>query len=318
MKAVLGIDTSNYRTSLALVSEDGRILADERILLSVRKGERGLRQQEALFQHVQNLPELMEKMVSGIPEKPEICGVSVSLKPRPVEGSYMPCFNAGVSLGKSVSALWNIPCFAFSHQEGHIEAAIQGTPLDYENEFLAIHNSGGTCELLRVGKNIELIGGSKDISFGQFIDRTGVALGLSFPSGEEMDRLALKAACCYSDYTGMKRPKAVRPDGLYINLSGVETHYTRLCEAMVKEEYDEKLCGMLSREIFDVTADALVKLIESARRETGITDVLMVGGVSASTYIGSRLGENVYMGRRGLCGDNAVGTALLGRKMLWD
>ena len=187
---VLGIDTSNYTTSVAIIDDDFNVICDNRIMLSVKKGERGLRQQEALFQHTVNLPELLQKSI--VPEmRSSIKAVCVSSRPRPVTGSYMPCFLAGISAAKAIAAATGASYLEYSHQEGHV-AAID--PMEDE-EFLSYHLSGGTCELLHVartgnGYDIEIIGGSKDISIGQLLDRTGVALGYDFPCGKALDSIA--------------------------------------------------------------------------------------------------------------------------------
>ena len=88
---ILGIDTSNYTTSAAVL--DGEALTQQKQLLEVRPGERGLRQSDALFQHTRNLPLLFDKL----PPMDGVTAVGVSTRPRNVEGSYMPCFLAGVS-----------------------------------------------------------------------------------------------------------------------------------------------------------------------------------------------------------------------------
>ena len=118
----LGIDTSNYKTSVALTDQSGEILSNLQQYLTVKKGERGLRQSTALFQHVQNLPVLMKETFDALEklrceEETEIACVSVSEKPRPAEGSYMPCFLAGLSTAKSIAAALGVPCYTFSHQE---------------------------------------------------------------------------------------------------------------------------------------------------------------------------------------------------------
>ena len=229
-KYILGIDTSNYRTSVAIVDTEGCILTDERMLLKVKKGERGLRQSEALFQHVENLPNLFEKLPT---DKYELSAVAVSTRPRPVEGSYMPCFKAGYGFGKAVAKSMNIPFYEFSHQEGHIEAIRSNTNISQGKPFLAWHLSGGTCELLKVNKisydflnpedktDIEIIGGSKDISFGQVIDRVGVLLGMNFPAGEEMDNIACETDAVVKKYA--KTLTKIKTQGLEFNLSGIET-----------------------------------------------------------------------------------------------
>ena len=95
MKCFLGIDTSNYTTSLAAVDENG-VLFNLKAPLPVKEGECGLRQSDALFAHTKNLPALFERARPWLADK-QVLAVGVSEKPRNAEGSYMPCFLAGVS-----------------------------------------------------------------------------------------------------------------------------------------------------------------------------------------------------------------------------
>ena len=321
-KYILGIDTSNYRTSIALVSLDGNIVCDERMLLKVKKGERGLRQSEALFQHVENLPVLFEKLPS---DEKNISAVAVSTRPRPIEGSYMPCFKAGYGFGKAVAKTLNVPFYEYSHQEGHIEAIRANTDIDGVNPFLAWHLSGGTCELLKVNKlvydknspektEIEIIGGSKDISFGQVIDRIGVLLGMNFPAGEYMDALAEKAYDDNKKY--QKILTKIKTNDLFFNLSGIETQGSRACENL-----DDAGVEVLVLEIFDKIADTIIKVTEESAQKYQISDIVFAGGVSCSNYISKKLIRtfknsdlNVQFGLQTLSGDNAVGIALLGGK----
>ncbi|MBQ9179598.1 MAG: hypothetical protein IJ132_02210 [Firmicutes bacterium] len=301
---VLGIDTSNYTTSVALIDQDFEVAADNRIMLSVKKGERGLRQQEALFQHTVNLPVLLERTIT--PEtRSSIKAVCVSSRPRPVEGSYMPCFLAGVSAAKAIALATGAEYMEYSHQEGHI-AAID--PLT-EKRFLSYHLSGGTCELLLVGRiedgyAIEIIGGSNDISIGQLLDRTGVALGYAFPAGKAMDELADRSNET-NELTG------VRIDDLWFNLSGLETQVL----SKVGKEKEDNLVSDLFRKIERL----LVKETEAAIKKTGLSQVVFAGGVSKSSYIREGLRKNfnnkIIFGE--LSEDNAVGTALLGGRKIW-
>lgn len=302
---VLGIDTSNYKTSLAVVSRD-EIVIDNRRFLEVKPGERGLRQSEALFQHIKNLPDMFENLNKHF--NGEIAAVTYSSRPRPVEGSYMPCFLAGESFAKSIAAILKVPCFDFSHQEGHIAAAAYGLEDELGEDFIACHFSGGTCELLH---NFEIIGGTKDISFGQVLDRTGVAMGMAFPSGEEMDEIA----CSCSSTESLLTP--VRVKDSYINLSGFETQIQRKIESADRDK--------LIKDIFDKSADSISEMLKQASVSTGIKDILLSGGVASSRYIRNRLRTdfangslNILFGDSALSSDNAVGVALLGRKRLWD
>ncbi|MCQ4635884.1 hypothetical protein NE619_04015 [Anaerovorax odorimutans] len=315
---VLGIDTSNYKTSAAVIDSQGTILCDLRKLLKVKQGERGLRQSDALFQHVENLPELLEEALSD-DRAQRIAAVACSDRPRPQEGSYMPVFKAGMGFGQAVAAALRVPYYTFSHQEGHIQAIRWGCGFEEQKQFLCYHLSGGTCELLKVSDaGIEIIGGSKDISFGQVIDRVGVKLGMRFPAGEEMDQCAMSAEKASAFL------KKIPADGLYFNLSGIETQCGRRAEDMGGQAADEGIQGALIRELFDKIIAILAEITQKACEKTSITNIMFTGGVSASRYISEGLIEHfrnteisIEFGQQRLSQDNAVGIALLGGKNLW-
>ena len=197
MAAVLGLDTSNYTTSAAWF--DGEKGDNAGKLLEVPEGALGLRQSDALFQHVKRMPEIMEALKgTGMPK--DLIGVGASTRPREVEGSYMPCFLAGESQARAMATALELPFFPCSHQQGHIAAAAwsAGRMDLLDKPHLVWHLSGGTTELLHVVPDgvmvkAECIGGTSDISAGQLIDRTGKRLGLAFPAGKAVDALSLQA-----------------------------------------------------------------------------------------------------------------------------
>lgn len=320
MECVLGIDTSNYKTSVAAVDETGSILCDIRRLLRVKQGERGLRQSDALFQHIENLPELLQEAFVKCKISQRIRAVAVSSRPRPIENSYMPVFKAGIGFGRSVAAALQVPFFEFSHQEGHIEAVRYYSRFCCKTHFLAYHLSGGTCEFLEVTpENIRIIGGSRDLSVGQAIDRVGVKLGMSFPAGEEMDKRALAAK------EASNALKRIPGDGLFFNLSGLETQCSRQAERLFLQKASGQEMDALIRELFDKITRILVQVTEYAVKETGLTDILFTGGVASSRYIGSKIKKHfehtpvsIEFGNTKLSQDNAVGIALLGGKKIWQ
>lgn len=108
MRAVLGIDTSCYTTSCALVTPEGEILSSSRRLLTVEDGARGLMQSQGLFQHVKNLPQMVQNVMADVPDA-EICAVCASTRPRPTEDSYMPVFRAGEGQARAAAALLRVP-----------------------------------------------------------------------------------------------------------------------------------------------------------------------------------------------------------------
>lgn len=323
--AMLGIDTSNYKTSVALVTSEGEIICNLQRFLDVKKGERGLRQSVALFQHVNRLPEMIEEAFASLPTDALLDGVAVSSKPRPVEGSYMPVFLAGISAARTIAAARRIPLLTFSHQEGHVAAVRHGSPLEDSERFLSFHLSGGTSECLLVeGDGLALAGGSRDLAFGQVLDRVGVAMGFDFPCGQEIDRMALEEIRGSSGRTGKAGkvkgnllPRIKCEDG-YINLSGIETRCQRMLESVTDGVSDGRLSAMLMDRICQAMADQTTQLTEKHH----VTDALFAGGVSASQYIRKFLparlpGIRCYFGEPALSCDNAVGVALLGGRELW-
>ncbi len=308
--AALGIDTSNYKTSVALVDTEGKIICNEQQFLEVKKGERGLRQSTALFQHVNNLPVLIERVFTALPEGMQIGCIGVSTRPRPVEGSYMPVFNAGLSAARMVAASLNVPYIGVSHQEGHIEAVKHDSVFKDTKRLICFHFSGGTSEALMVDDgNIHIVGGSKDLAFGQVLDRLGVTLGMEFPCGQKMDEIA----CGYGKIKGNILPKIKCNDG-YINLSGIETK----CQRSVSEVEQDALITMT----FQRLADAIAAMCIQLKEKYQVQEFLFAGGVSSSKYIRQYLEEhltgcNICFGDPALSTDNAVGVARLGGKHLW-
>ena len=107
-QAVIGLDTSNYRTSVAAVTTDGEILFSNRELLPVAEGERGLRQSDAVFAHLKRFGSINGHL---FPEGAEskIVAVAASVTPRDGEASYMPVFQVGTSFGRMLAAILEVP-----------------------------------------------------------------------------------------------------------------------------------------------------------------------------------------------------------------
>jgi N6-L-threonylcarbamoyladenine synthase len=256
------------------------------------------------------MPELFDD-ISQYVDPMKIKKIVVSSRPRPVEGSYMPVFRAGQSFGKVLASTLNCDYREFSHQENHIKAAEWSAGVNLDNHFIAIHISGGTTEILRIekkteaGYEIELIGGTKDISIGQLVDRVGVKLGLDFPAGKALDHMAI--SCKIYDF---KLPSSVK--GTFMNLSGPET---KVMGAIAQ--------GMNPYEIawatFQCISKSLEAIILNTCNDTNLKQVMLVGGVASSHYIRDFLGCSqklkgiaIYYGDVQYCTDHAVGTALLG------
>ena len=307
----MGIDTNNYKTSLAVVDKTGEVLFNYQEFLDVKPGEKGLRQSEAFFQHVQKLPEAIEKAFEYADIRENIGAIAVSSRPRPVEGSYMPVFTAGHGYARALAASMGISLQTFSHQEGHIEAIRHYSSLKDEVPLICFHFSGGTTEALLLDENgkLEIVGGSKDIAYGQVLDRVGVSLGYAFPCGRELDEIAVSA----SGHREILSKIKVK-DG-YVNLSGIETQCQRVIEDYPQEELIDALFERLCESVADMTTQLAHKY--------DINNFIYAGGVSCSTFMRNYLSEHMYkdvnivFGKPEMSADNAIGTALLGGKNIW-
>ena len=301
---VLGLDTSNYTTSAAVFDGEGG--RNQGRLLEVRPGELGLRQSDALFQHVKHLPEVVEALL-GEESLGTVQAVGASTRPRAVEGSYMPCFLAGASQGQVLSQVLGVPFYAFSHQQGHLAAAAWSAGrLDLlDRPFLAWHLSGGTTELLRVepeedgvAVRAEILGGTSDISAGQLIDRTGVLLGLPFPAGKGVEKLSRQAQ--------KREYYKVKVNGLTFSLSGMENKVRQ----MVQRGEEPAEIAWFAQE----TVCRVVQACTKAAMEVypGLP-VLCSGGVASNGRLKELLRQNcgALFAQPQFSTDNAMGTAIL-------
>ena len=301
--SIIGFDTSNYTTSVAWT--DGKENHNIRPLLYVKEGERGIRQSDGVFQHMKLMPEMFNKL-SGLVDIKSVKAVGVSTRPRTVEGSYMPVFLAGEGYARVVADTLGVPLYEFSHQDGHVMAGIYSCDAFelLSGDFISVHLSGGTTEILTSryeGYNFvhKIIGGTQDISAGQFIDRIGVKLGLQFPAGKALEQMALSAE------QEEKLPVSVK--GAYMNFSGVETKAMRMAETA-----DE---NALALGVIENVKNTLVKAINNAIKETDIHRILVVGGVASNSIIRDgltkKLNGKVYFADKEYSTDNAVGIAYL-------
>ena len=305
-KVYIGIDTSNYTTSIAVCGDNGEIIANIRKLLDVKEGERGLRQSDAVFAHIKNLS-LLAPNLSEVIDGCEVKAIGVSSVPRDAEGSYMPCFLSGKAVADIIGATHNAPVYEFSHQSGHIMAALYSCGKAEEllkSDFVAFHVSGGTTEAVYVTPNnnkflVRIIAETSDISAGQAIDRAGVMMGIKFPCGKEMEKYA-------NEYIGkLPKPKICVKSGK-CNLSGLEN----IANKMYRETNN---VSYVSKYVLNFISETLVKLTKDIREEYHNIPIVYAGGVMSNKYLQNKLlsFDNTYFATPEFSADNAAGIALL-------
>ncbi len=312
MRCFVGIDTSNYTTSASVCSDRGEILANIKAPLPVREGECGLRQSDAVFAHVKNLPTVMQQLrevLRGL----DVAAIGCSARPRNADGSYMPCFLSGIAAANAMASSLDVPVLEFSHQDGHIMASAYSSGNSealLKAPFGAFHVSGGTTEVLYVtpkadGFEVRLVGQTLDLNAGQAIDRVGVMMGLRFPCGKEMERLS-------DGFSGkLPTPRISVKDG-NCNLSGLQN----LAEKLWKETSDAAAVGAF---VFSFVGKTLQKMTESFDARFSGLPIVYAGGVMSNRGLQALLGArpDTYFAEPAFSADNAAGIALLCRKRFY-
>ncbi len=303
MSGFLGLDTSNYTTSAAYRAADGAVTQVKK-LLPVAPGAMGLRQSDAVFHHTRQLPALIEELAPSL--RRGVTAVAASDRPQQKDGSYMPCFLVGSGAARQLAAVLGVPCHFFTHQQGHVMAALVGAGCEtwIDRPFLAFHVSGGTTDALLVEPDEQsliccrVVGHSLDLKAGQLIDRVGGMLGLDFPAGPALERLALQAE-------PMKPPKASLV-GCDCHLSGVENQCRQRMERGEEPAQIARFCLM------SVQA-AVEGMTAAVRTAYGNLPLLYAGGVMSNSLLRDRF-RAAFDGRFAppiYSADNAVGIAAL-------
>lgn len=306
MRLILGIDTSNYTTSAALIDADtGTLVSRAGRLLPVKEGELGIRQSDAVFHHTAALPDIVSQVYEGV--QGETVAVAVSAKPSEQSGSYMPCFLAGVNAAAVSAKALGVPLYTTSHQVGHVLACLYGCGklAQIQSDFICFHVSGGTTDALLVKPDvqkvitIERVACSLDLKAGQAVDRIGGKMGLRFPAGKALEALALKSDKTY--------PQKAKLKGADCSLSGLQNlAEKRLCEGERKED-----CARFTLDYIANTLKAMSeKLFETYTR----LPLYFAGGVMSNLVIQNRLSKELgaFFCAPEYAADNAVGIALYG------
>lgn len=335
MGLYLGIDTSNYTTSAAVYDSEKDCVIHKRKLLPVKEGQLGLRQSDAVFHHTQQFYQVYSQLAKEIPLK-NISAVGVSSRPRPVENSYMPCFTVGLNIAKVIGETLNVPVYEFSHQEGHMAAAVYSCkkPELLMKNFLGFHLSGGTTEALLVKcsegliSDIDIAAETLDLNAGQVVDRAGVAMGLDFPCGKELEVLAKRFYDNIEAYVSEKELKKAKdflksPGGRKASkkklfsiktsvkdgcccLSGVENK----CRLMLEnKEPKEKVAAYCLAFI----EETLAEMTDFVLNKYGKLPLLFAGGVMSNSIIRERM-ENEFecsFASPEFSSDNGAGAAYL-------
>ena len=253
-------------------------------------------------------PELYEQLSVFLQNyaRPEIDALAVTVGP-----GLEPTLWVGINFAHALSVVWNIPVVAVNHMEGHLilsmmeiqqhpnysqileNLRIEGGMHRIQFPMLGLLISGGHTELVLSGQwqKYEVVGATRDDAVGEAFDKVARLLGLPYPGGPEISRLAEKARAC--DEVSPHRIKLPRPmindDNFDFSFAGLKTAVRRIVEA--NSPLTEEMKLMIAREFEDAAADVLVAKTIRAVDEYGAQTIIVGGGVSANSYIRLRLAE---------------------------
>ena len=312
---ILGIETSCDETGVAIYDEEKGLIANQlhtQIALHADYG--GVVPELASRDHIRKLAPLLQGALqeAHLTAK-DIDGIAYTSGPGLV-GALL----VGSTVARSLAYAWNVPAIGVHHMEGHLLA-----PMLEENPphfpFVALLVSGGHTQLVRVDGvgRYELLGESIDDAAGEAFDKTAKLLGLDYPGGAALARLALKGT---PNRFAFPRPMTDRP-GLDFSFSGLKTFAANTLHQVMQEEGEltEQSKADIAYAFQEAVVDTLAIKCKRALKQTGLKRLVIAGGVSANKQLRQTLAElmqqfggDVFYPQPQFCTDNGAMIAYAG------
>ncbi|PKF49382.1 tRNA (adenosine(37)-N6)-threonylcarbamoyltransferase complex transferase subunit TsaD [Enterovibrio nigricans] len=311
---ILGIETSCDETGVAIYDDEKGLLAHQlysQVKLHADYG--GVVPELASRDHVKKtIPLIKATLAEANLTSADLDGVAYTAGPGLV-GALL----VGATIGRSLAYAWNIPAVAVHHMEGHLLAPmLEDNPPPFP--FIAVLVSGGHTVLVEV-KGIgeyKILGESIDDAAGEAFDKTAKLMGLDYPGGPLLSKLAEKGDS--SRFT-FPRPMTNVP-GLDMSFSGLKTFTANTIAA---NDNDEQTRADIARAFEDAVVDTLVIKCKRALKQSGMKRIVIAGGVSANRHLRAKLeelaksmGGDVYYPRTEFCTDNGAMIAYAGLQRL--
>ncbi|PCI67092.1 MAG: tRNA (adenosine(37)-N6)-threonylcarbamoyltransferase complex transferase subunit TsaD [Piscirickettsiaceae bacterium] len=310
---VIGIETSCDETGVALYGSHGLIADTLYSQVEMHAEYGGVVPELASRDHVRKLIPLIKQCFSdaGITSK-DLSGVAYTAGPGLVGALF-----AGASIARSLAYGWGIPSIGVHHMEGHLLAPmLEANPPRFP--FIALLVSGGHTQLIKVTNvgEYQLLGESLDDAAGEAFDKTAKLLGLGYPGGPALAACAEQGDA--SRFT-FPRPMTNRP-GLDFSFSGLKTFALTTSQ---KNTLDDQTRADIARAFEDAVADTLAIKCKRALTQTGLSTLVVAGGVSANKHLRHTLNDmadgiqaKVFYPRHEFCTDNGAMIAYAGYQRL--
>lgn len=311
---VLGIETSCDETGIAIYDSEKGLLAHtlySQIATHAEYG--GVVPELASRDHVRKtIPLIEEALAQAKSTRADITGVAYTAGPGLV-GALM----VGAMIGRSIGFAWNVPTVAVHHMEGHLLAPmLEATPPTFP--FVALLVSGGHTQLVKVTRigSYEIIGDTLDDAVGEAFDKTAKLLGLGYPGGAALSRLAEQGDPKRFQFP---RPMTDRP-GLEFSFSGLKTCAVN---TVAIHGTDQQTKADIARAFQDAVIETLIIKCRRALRQTGWKTIVVAGGVGANLPLRHALQDmvtqenaHVFFPRQEFCTDNGAMIAYVGCQRL--
>ncbi len=306
---ILGIETSCDETAVAIYDRDAGLLGQLiHSQIDLHKKYGGVVPELASRDHIQKLLPLIQQLLSELKlSSKDISGISYTRGPGLI-GALM----VGASIARSLAFAWNIPSIGVHHLESHIMAAMLEDQKP-EYPFVTLLVSGGHTMLLYAEKYgvYRILGETLDDAAGEAFDKTAKLLGLPYPGGPELAKLATKGK---SHRFHFPRPMLNRP-GLEFSFSGLKT---AAINCFSQNDHDDQTKADIACAFEDAVIETLMKKSERALIEAHCNQLVIAGGVSANEKLRVhadklvKQGIKVFFPRREFCTDNAAMVAING------
>ncbi len=297
---VLGLETSCDETGVAIVDGDANIIAetlDSQIELHAQYG--GVVPELASRDHIRKaLPLINETLAQANLDASQITGVAYTAGP-----GLIGALLVGASLGRSLAMGWNVPAIGVHHMEGHLLAVmLDENPPEFP--FIALLVSGGHTMLVKVADfgHYEVLGGSLDDAVGEAFDKTAKLMGLPYPGGPELAKIAVNGD---PNRFTFPRPMVNRP-GLDFSFSGLKTFAMNTYNSITDSDQDK---ADIARAFEESVCQTLAIKCKRALKQEQITTLVVAGGVAANTRLRAQLHElsaRVCFPQPQYCTDNGV------------
>lgn len=309
---VLGIESSCDETGAALISDKDGLLADALYSqIDMHRAYGGVVPELASRDHIRRAVALVDEvLVKAGKTRADIDAIAVTEGPG-LAGALL----AGAGVAHAIGWALDIPVLGVHHLEGHLLAARLSDPAP-EFPFLAVLVSGGHTQIMKVERfgSYEMLGQTLDDAAGEAFDKTAQLLGLPYPGGPAVSKLAEEGT---SGAIELARPMIHAPN-LDMSFSGLKTSVLTAVHA-AEDPTDETFRRNLARGFVDALVDVLAAKLVRAMKQTGFKNVVVAGGVSANRQLRNRLTGEVRR-RRGqifyppmrLCTDNGAMIAAAG------